>query len=73
VPKRVIFRWRNAELVAVDSLAGFDHEAQANSVIFEAAEHVAGQRLAPGDRLPIGWLRLSADKEVHADASTFKS
>jgi len=72
VPKRVIFRWRNAELVAVDSLAGFDHQAQSNSVIFEAPEHVAGQRLAPGDRLPIGWLRLSADKEVHADASTFK-
>lgn len=72
MPQRVVFRWRNAELVAIDSLAGFDHQAQANSVIFKATEHVAGQRLAPGDRLPIGWLRLSADKEVYADASTSK-
>lgn len=72
VPKRVVIHWRDAELIAVDSLGGFGHQAQANRVIFQAPENFAGHRLAPGDRLPIGWLRLSTDKEVWADASTFK-
>lgn len=72
MPNRVVLRWRDADLIAVDSLGGFDHQARANEVIFEAPENVAGHRLAPGDHLPVGWLRLSADKEVCADASTFK-
>jgi len=59
----VIAEWGNANLVAADGINGFDHlDSVANRVTFSSA--ASEQWIVPGDRLQIGWLRLSVDTEV---------
>jgi hypothetical protein len=66
---QVNVNWENADLVADDAIGGFEKNEQAGRVIFRATPSIALERLAPGDRRVIGWVRLSTDTEVHADVS----
>jgi hypothetical protein len=62
----VTVRWNRASLVAADALGGFEQVEHDNFLIFRPSPALAIERLAPGDRRAIAWLRLSEDKEVQA-------
>jgi hypothetical protein len=68
----VSLHWRGAELVAADGLGGFEQSSGDGKIILHPHPTIAAQRLAPGDRRTIGWVRLSEDKEVFADVSTIQ-
>lgn len=62
-----VLNWRDAQRIAADGLGGFAHIAVGPSQLrFRPADGVVGQRLSPGQKRPIGWLRLDKDTEVHA-------
>ena len=59
-----------AKVVAADAIDGFQQlDAPPGSVTFSSTS-VSGQRwIAPGERIQVGWLRLSADTEVQTNVS----
>jgi len=67
--------WTGADLVAAGGINGFESnefeklDAPAAGVTFHASALPVGQRIAPGERIQVGWLRLSADKEVQTHVS----
>jgi hypothetical protein len=65
LPATVTATWRDARLVAADALGGYERlDTGARKFILRAKPSLTLQRLAPGEGRVIGWLRLSADKEV---------
>lgn len=57
-------------VVAADALAGFERiDSGFESITLRSQSRLALERLGPGERKTIGWMRLSEDKEVHADVS----
>jgi hypothetical protein len=66
----VSVRWGGAELVASDAIGGFEGSERKDQLILRPSSVLSTERLAPGDRRAIGWVRLSNDKEVIADVST---
>jgi hypothetical protein len=57
--------WDSADLIAAESLDNFSRlDSPPNTVIFRANDARLERWIAPGQRLQIGWIRLSADKEV---------
>ena len=57
----------SADAIAIDALPGYTLvDSQQGRVTFRPT---ADGRLAPGDRGPVGWIRLGTDTEVHADVT----
>jgi hypothetical protein len=56
----------DAMISVCEGINGFDRLDQpAGGVTFSDGSS-AGRRIAPGERLQVGWLRLDSDREVHA-------
>jgi len=53
-------------IVAADALGGFEQTSAEGRTVFRPTPALATDRLAPGDRRTIGWMRLSQDREVTA-------
>jgi hypothetical protein len=68
----VSLHWRGADLVAADAIGGFERSEGNGQLILRPSSDLSTERLAPGDRRAIGWVRLSKDKEVIADVSTIQ-
>jgi len=63
--------WSGAGLVAAEGIGGFERlDGPAGSVTFHAVDVPVGRWIAPGEQIEIGWLRLSADTEVHSHVSS---
>jgi hypothetical protein len=61
---------RGTDVIASEGMNGFQRvDTPDGSVSFAANDVVPERWIAPGDRIEIGWLRLSADKEVQAHVS----
>lgn len=59
-----------SEVIASEAMGGFDRiDTPTGNVSFSAANSPTQRWIAPGERLEVGWLRLSADKEVQADVT----
>jgi hypothetical protein len=59
-------RWSGARLIAGDGLRGFElADREASSVLFTTGSRP--HRLPAGEQEIIGWLRLSADREVQVE------
>jgi len=65
---RVVLRWSGASLVAADALGGFEQASNENEVTIRPSA-ASNDRLAPGDRRTIAWVRTSDDTEVLAHVS----
>jgi hypothetical protein len=60
--------WPGAALVAADALNGLEFDSSSpGRVLFRPVPGSEPARIAPGQRRPIGWLRLDADTEVATD------
>lgn len=65
-------RWQRARLVASDGLGGFEPVGEdPSTVIFQ--NRSPPRRLPAGEQLVIGWLRLSADREVELELRKLSS
>jgi Protein of unknown function (DUF3142) len=61
-------RWQNARLMARDGLRDFESmDGSSNSMQFRPRSNALPRRVAPGERLPVGWLRLSGNVEVQVE------
>jgi hypothetical protein len=66
-PASVEVRWETGKLAAGDAVGGYAFERQApDGVCFRASPELARERLSPGGRHVIGWLRLEPSGEIHA-------
>jgi hypothetical protein len=66
---RVTARWPSgSQLVAAEGIDGFDRlDARGDGVTFQPGNPAnPGRWIAPAEQIPIGWIRLSADREVQA-------
>lgn len=71
LPASVTVTSREATIVAGDAVGGYERlDSTARGCILRAKTVLALQRLAPGEGRVIGWLRLSADKEVSVYVTT---
>jgi hypothetical protein len=62
-------RWQDARLVASDGLRDFESmDGNSNNIQFRPRSNALPRRIAPGERLPVGWLRLSGNVEVQVEA-----
>ena len=68
----VSVHWNGADLVAADAIGGFERSEGDGQLNLRPSANLSTDRLAPGDRRAIGWVRLSKDKEVVADVSTIQ-
>jgi len=62
--------WRQARLLAADGLAGFMPERTAPASVRLQPPRQPPPRLAPGQRLAIGWLRFDRPPEISAHVET---
>lgn len=63
----VELRWAEAKLVAADAIGGFGQaDAADDHLQLQGPRLLAHERLGPGQRRMIGWVRLSKDMEVQA-------
>jgi hypothetical protein len=74
LPENVRVRCDDAEIIASDALGGFEQtgstvESAGSEVTFRATPAGGADVISPGQTRSIGWVRLSADKEVHADVA----
>ena len=70
-PAQVKLHWSQGRLLAADGLQGFETaDAGVNTVQFQSQESI--QRLEPGERRTIGWVRLDKDTEVEIEFSRLK-
>ena len=68
LPTEITLRWQEGRLLAADGLEGFDSaEAGARAVQFQSK--AALQRLEPGERRAIGWVRLNKETGVQVELS----
>ena len=69
VPRGLIVEWKDGDFIATDALRGFVvlNPGARRRVEFRARDPIT--RLAPGERCPIGWLRLSQPQEVQLEIS----
>jgi len=65
----VAVRWQNARLVAGDGLRGFEL-VQPEPAVAHFRRKAGRDRLAPGERWEIGWLRLDKDVELQVEIKT---
>ena len=71
MPPRVRIALGNADLVAGDALGGFRWRGLVNGfAVIEAPGEEPSERLSPGERRVVAWLRLSEDKEVRVEIET---
>jgi len=73
-PGSVRVRCEAAEIIASDALGGFEQTGSTvgstgSEVTFRATPGACADVISPGQTRSIGWVRLSADKEVHADVA----
>ena len=61
----VSLRWASGSLVGSDALAGFEAREEGRALRLEGKAE--GRVVAAGQRLPIGWLRISDASEVTVD------
>lgn len=66
----VTLTWRQARLLAADGLAGFTLERAAPDAARFLPPHPESPRLAPGQRLGIGWLRFNQLPEISIHVET---
>ena len=59
-------RWQNARLVAGDGLRGFEL-VEAGATVAQLRRKSGRDRLSPGERREIGWLRLDNDVEPQVE------
>lgn len=62
-------RWQNARLVAGDALRGFELAETGTSAA--TIQTRSALRLAPGEKVPAGWLRFDKDCEVQVETKKF--
>ncbi len=61
----VSVRWSDARLVASDGLGGFQSaSANTNELLLHSPKTSLSSALGPGDKIAIGWIRLSDNCEV---------
>lgn len=65
LPAVVNAEWSEATLQARDALGGYGAEAGEKSVRFVASPELSLERLSPGTRRVIGWIRLSKSEPLH--------
>ena len=65
----VAVRWQNARLVAGDGLRGFEL-VQPEPAVAHFRRKAGRDRLEPGERREIGWLRLDKDVELQVEIKT---
>ena len=62
---RVVVSWAEGDLLAADALGGFERaEVGPHSLVLHSSSRGPGQRLRPGQRRTIAWLRFARDTEV---------
>jgi hypothetical protein len=62
----IFLSWDGAHRVASDGIRGFAVlDAGPHGLTLQPTTDAARARLHPGERIKIGWVRLSVDKEVH--------
>lgn len=66
----IALHWRQARLIAADGLAGFTPERTAPASVRLQPPNQPPPRLAPGQRLAIGWLRFDQPPEISAHVDT---
>jgi hypothetical protein len=65
LPAQITVRWRAAQLLAGDALAGYDRQAVGtNQWRFVGTTPPDREIIAPGQRRAIGWLRFQTSEEV---------
>jgi hypothetical protein len=62
----IILRWRRSRLLAADGLAGFTVERAAPEIARLQPPRGEPPRLAPGQRVTLGWLRFNQPPEISA-------
>ena len=66
--KIVAVKWAGADLLACDALGGFERaDEKAGEIRFRFRSEPCPLPLRPGCKYNVGWLRLSEDREVHAN------
>ena len=67
-PQSVEVKWDEGSLADGDALGGYGFESSQfpNGVLFRANRNLERERLSPGERHVIGWLRLEPAGEIHA-------
>jgi hypothetical protein len=71
-PARIVVAWQGASLVAADGLRGYAAERGGPQTLCLRAGAGGFQRLAPGERWAVGWLRFDAKPEVKTDVCLSK-
>lgn len=66
---QVVAKWEGTDLIAADAIGGFEMNQQPTQIVVRPSAESGLDRLEPGGRRTIAWLRFSRDKEVHADVS----
>jgi hypothetical protein len=65
LPVQITVRWRAAQLLAGDALAGYDRQTvESNQWRFVGTTPPDREIIAPGQRRTIGWLRFHTSEEV---------
>jgi len=68
MPGAITVRWMEpARLVAADGVMGMEAERGPAAVTFRSSADAVLERLRPGERRRLGWLRLERDMEVAID------
>ncbi|MGC3990531.1 MAG: DUF3142 domain-containing protein [Chthoniobacteraceae bacterium] len=65
LPAVVNAEWSDATLEARDALGGYQASPAGNIIHFTASPELALERLPPGARRVIGWIRLSKPEPLH--------
>jgi hypothetical protein len=68
VPAKVTLRWTDARLSASDAFLGFE-VAQSSTNLIRFVSTAEFSRIAPGERRPLGWVRLDRAAATTVEAS----